>query len=180
MRDHSLVADFSLRLLTTGIDKPVVSAKEIILFSACCLRLGLAALYSTILDGGCLLPQLSGLRYRRGLFGVYIDGAPTPWVDRVMHRTLGLVWPIDPTARAAKTTWTDHTVLAQLREVLGLTEVIPDAVITLNANGEIESLNNAARQLLNLTDKDVPAVWPRWFVIQNLSRSCARILSTNH
>ena len=48
-----------------------------------------------------------------------------------------------------------HTVLAQLREVLGLTEVIPDAVITLNANGEIESLNNAARQLLNLTDKDV-------------------------
>ena len=48
-----------------------------------------------------------------------------------------------------------HTALAQLREVLGLTEVIPDAVITLSANGEIESLNNAARQLLNLTDKDV-------------------------
>ena len=48
-----------------------------------------------------------------------------------------------------------HTVLAQLREVLGLTEVIPDAVITLNANGEVESLNNAARELLNLTDKDV-------------------------
>ena len=74
-----------------------------------------------------------------------------------------------------------HTALAQLREVLGLTEVIPDAVITLNANGEIESLNNAARQLLNLTDKDVglrlgAVVRDPEFV----AFLRTRILSTNH
>jgi two-component system phosphate regulon sensor histidine kinase PhoR len=48
-----------------------------------------------------------------------------------------------------------HSVVRQLREILGLIEVIPDAVITLSPNGEIESLNVAAQNMLNLSDKEI-------------------------
>ena len=48
-----------------------------------------------------------------------------------------------------------HSVVRQLREILGLIEVIPDAVITLSPNGEVESLNLAAQNMLNLSDKDI-------------------------
>ena len=48
-----------------------------------------------------------------------------------------------------------HSVVRQLREILGLIEVIPDAVITLSPNGEVESLNVAAQNMLNLSDKDI-------------------------
>ena len=48
-----------------------------------------------------------------------------------------------------------HSVVRQLREILGLIEVIPDAVITLSPNGEIENLNEAAQSILNLSEKDI-------------------------
>ena len=38
-----------------------------------------------------------------------------------------------------------RSVVSQLREILGLIEVIPDAVITVSANGEIETLNRSAQ-----------------------------------
>ncbi len=44
---------------------------------------------------------------------------------------------------------------AQLREVLGLAEVIPDGVIVLSSTGDIEGMNNAAKALLQLTDADL-------------------------
>ena len=44
---------------------------------------------------------------------------------------------------------------ARLRELLGLAEVIPDGVIQLRPNGDIESLNSAAKELLHLTDSDI-------------------------
>jgi two-component system phosphate regulon sensor histidine kinase PhoR len=43
----------------------------------------------------------------------------------------------------------------RLREILRLTEVIPDAVIILTPTGDIEGMNDAARKLLSLSDRDV-------------------------
>lgn len=43
----------------------------------------------------------------------------------------------------------------QLREVLGLAEVIPDGMIILNQNADIEGMNNAAKGLLQLNDSDI-------------------------
>ncbi len=43
----------------------------------------------------------------------------------------------------------------RLRELLGLADVIPDGVIQLRPNGDIESLNTAAKKLLHLSDKDI-------------------------
>lgn len=47
-----------------------------------------------------------------------------------------------------------RTMAAQLREIVSLAEVIPDGVIVLNALGDIEGMNNAAKKLLELTDAD--------------------------
>ena len=44
---------------------------------------------------------------------------------------------------------------AQLREILGLAEVIPDGVLVLSPNGDIEGMNTAAKKLLQLTDADM-------------------------
>ena len=38
---------------------------------------------------------------------------------------------------------------------MGLIEVIPDAVITVSANGEIETLNRSAQAMLNLSERDI-------------------------
>ena len=46
----------------------------------------------------------------------------------------------------------------RLREILSLAEVIPDAVIVLSQHGEIEGMNNAAKELLYLTDRDIGLV----------------------
>jgi len=43
----------------------------------------------------------------------------------------------------------------RLREVLGLAEVIPDGVIVISPSGDIEGLNQAAKQLLMLKDSDI-------------------------
>ena len=48
-----------------------------------------------------------------------------------------------------------NAMASRLRELLALIEVIPDAVIVLNANGDIENLNQAAKGLLKLKDKDI-------------------------
>jgi len=48
-----------------------------------------------------------------------------------------------------------RSVVSQLREILGLIEVIPDAVITVSANGEIETLNRSAQAMLNLSERDI-------------------------
>ncbi|MEM7080622.1 MAG: phosphate regulon sensor histidine kinase PhoR [Pseudomonadota bacterium] len=45
--------------------------------------------------------------------------------------------------------------LARMREVLGLVEVIPDAVIIMTPSGEIENFNAAASDLLNLNHDDL-------------------------
>ncbi len=44
--------------------------------------------------------------------------------------------------------------LQRMREVLGLVEVIPDAVVIVDANADIEGFNAAARHLLHLNDSD--------------------------
>ena len=46
-------------------------------------------------------------------------------------------------------------ITSRLREVLALTEVIPDAVIILNKSGNIENLNTSAMQMLNISDQDI-------------------------
>ena len=43
----------------------------------------------------------------------------------------------------------------RLRDLLGLAEVIPDGVIVLSPYGDIERINYAARELLQLSEKDV-------------------------
>jgi len=43
----------------------------------------------------------------------------------------------------------------RLRDILGLTDVIPDGVIILNATGDIEGMNQPAQSLLHLSDSDV-------------------------
>ncbi|MEM7101385.1 MAG: phosphate regulon sensor histidine kinase PhoR [Pseudomonadota bacterium] len=47
------------------------------------------------------------------------------------------------------------TMATQLREIVSLTQMIPDAVIILSAQGEIEGLNHAAEDLLNLSSSDI-------------------------
>lgn len=48
-----------------------------------------------------------------------------------------------------------RAMVLRLREILSLTEIIPDGFIVLNSSGDIESLNAAAKKLLHLSDKDV-------------------------
>lgn len=48
-----------------------------------------------------------------------------------------------------------RAMVRRLRDILSLTEVIPDAVIILSIHGEIEGMNNAAKTLLNLSDQDI-------------------------
>ncbi|MEM9621620.1 MAG: phosphate regulon sensor histidine kinase PhoR [Pseudomonadota bacterium] len=43
----------------------------------------------------------------------------------------------------------------RLRQILGLSEVVPDGVIILGPNGEMEGLNTAAKQMLQLNDSDL-------------------------
>lgn len=49
-------------------------------------------------------------------------------------------------------------VTARLRQILDLVELIPDGVIVLSANGEIEGMNNAATRILQIGDNDVGLV----------------------
>jgi two-component system phosphate regulon sensor histidine kinase PhoR len=46
-------------------------------------------------------------------------------------------------------------ITARLRQIYELAEVIPDAVIILGLSGEIDSLNNSAKKLLRLNDRDI-------------------------
>lgn len=48
-----------------------------------------------------------------------------------------------------------HAMARRLRDVLGLADVIPDGLIVLSPNGDIEGVNPSAKQLLQLTDADV-------------------------
>ena len=73
-----------------------------------------------------------------------------------MHSIAGLDWPMGHL---------DHLMCAKeigpgqlypsSGEILGLIEVIPDAVITVSANGEIETLNRSAQAMLNLSERDI-------------------------
>jgi two-component system, OmpR family, phosphate regulon sensor histidine kinase PhoR len=49
----------------------------------------------------------------------------------------------------------NRAMTSRLREVLGLTEVIPDGVIVLSPHGDIEGMNTAAKALLQLSDRDI-------------------------
>ena len=44
---------------------------------------------------------------------------------------------------------------SRLRDILGLVDVIPDGVIILQSNGDIEGMNQPARTLLHLSERDV-------------------------
>ena len=48
-----------------------------------------------------------------------------------------------------------RSTLARVREIIGVTEMIPDAVILLDEAGSIESMNSAARSLFNLKKEDI-------------------------
>ena len=48
-----------------------------------------------------------------------------------------------------------RATLARIREVIGVTEMIPDAVILLDEAGSIETMNSAARSLFNLKKNDI-------------------------
>ena len=48
-----------------------------------------------------------------------------------------------------------RATLARIREVIGVTEMIPDAVILLDEAGSIETMNSAARSLFNLQKGDI-------------------------
>ncbi len=48
-----------------------------------------------------------------------------------------------------------RAMAARLRELLVLIEMIPDGVIVLDAMGDIENLNKAAKEQLNLSDDDI-------------------------
>lgn len=48
-----------------------------------------------------------------------------------------------------------RATLARVREILGVTELIPDAVILLDEAGGIETMNTAARSLFNLKKDDI-------------------------
>ena len=48
-----------------------------------------------------------------------------------------------------------RSMLGRVREIIGVTELIPDAVILLDAAGGIESMNTAARSLFNLKKEDI-------------------------
>ena len=47
-----------------------------------------------------------------------------------------------------------RSMLARVREIVGVTELIPDAVILLDAGGAIETMNTAARTMFNLKKED--------------------------
>ena len=47
---------------------------------------------------------------------------------------------------------------ARLRQILNLTELIPDGVIVLSGTGEIQGLNKAATEILQIRDADVGLV----------------------
>ncbi len=48
-----------------------------------------------------------------------------------------------------------RATLARVREIIGVTEMIPDAVILLDEAGIIETMNSAARSLFNLKKEDI-------------------------
>ena len=48
-----------------------------------------------------------------------------------------------------------RAILGRMRDIVGVTELIPDAVILLDETGAIESMNSAARKLFNLKKEDV-------------------------
>lgn len=48
-----------------------------------------------------------------------------------------------------------RNMLARVREVVGVTELIPDAVIVLDEAGSIEAMNSAARSLFRLEKSDI-------------------------
>ena len=48
-----------------------------------------------------------------------------------------------------------RTVLGRIREIIGVTELIPDAVILLDETGAIETMNSAARSLFHLKKSDI-------------------------
>lgn len=48
-----------------------------------------------------------------------------------------------------------RAMLGRMRDIVGVTELIPDAVILLDEGGAIESMNSAARKLFNLKKEDV-------------------------
>lgn len=48
-----------------------------------------------------------------------------------------------------------RAMLARVRDIVGITELIPDAVILLDEAGAIETMNSAARSLLRLKKNDV-------------------------
>lgn len=48
-----------------------------------------------------------------------------------------------------------RATLARVREIIGVTEMIPDAVILLDEAGSIETMNSAARSLFNLKKEDI-------------------------
>jgi two-component system phosphate regulon sensor histidine kinase PhoR len=48
-----------------------------------------------------------------------------------------------------------RATLARVREIIGVTEMIPDAVILLDEAGSIETMNSAARRLFNLKKEDI-------------------------
>lgn len=48
-----------------------------------------------------------------------------------------------------------HAMAYRLRQILGLSEVVPDGVIILGPTGEIEGLNGAAKEMLQLNDSDL-------------------------
>ena len=48
-----------------------------------------------------------------------------------------------------------RTVLARIREIIGVTELLPDAVILLDETGAIETTNSTARSLFQLKKSDI-------------------------
>jgi two-component system phosphate regulon sensor histidine kinase PhoR len=48
-----------------------------------------------------------------------------------------------------------RSMLGRVREIVGVTELIPDAVILLDEAGGIETMNTAARSLFNLKKEDI-------------------------
>ncbi len=47
---------------------------------------------------------------------------------------------------------------SRLRQILNLVELIPDAVLVLGPNGEIQGINNAATRVLQISDADIGIV----------------------
>ena len=66
-----------------------------------------------------------------------------------------------------------RATLARIREVIGVTEMIPDAVILLDEAGSIETMNSAARSLFNLKRTILAWGLAASFAARILLRFCA-------